>query len=156
MARAVVGDRQLYFIQGEIWQLSVGGEKIYKSVEAAVHKFGGVNTIPLVWHKYYRIQEDWFTEVNWEAMEQAMNTSAVPIRHWIIIKRCARDCGVNVILHQRKEKDHDKCPFCGETETVEHIYLCPNNKVQEVWEKAVDEFAAYLHSIGTDPNILAN
>ena len=126
--------------------------KIYKDIDAAIRNKAGADTIQETWHKYNRIQTDWFYEVDWDSMRKAMKLSPVASRNWII-KRAARDCGANAVRLRRKERQDDLCPFCSKSETVEHIYLCQDPKVQEIWDRAINEFGQYLQSIGTDPNI---
>jgi hypothetical protein len=85
-------------------------------------------------------------------MKDAMKKSPMNIRHWVV-KRCARDCGANAVLFRRKERKDDKCPFCGNIESVIHIYKCPDKRVQDIWEKAIHELEQYLQQLGTDPSI---
>jgi hypothetical protein len=70
------------------------------------------------------------------------------------VKRAARDCGANAVQMRRQERTDDHCPFCQQSESVLHVYRCNDPRVQEVWEKSVDDLHQYLFTIGTDPNII--
>jgi Reverse transcriptase (RNA-dependent DNA polymerase) len=141
------------YLDGEEWHLSFQGKKLFKDVDRSIREITSEAQIQEVWHKYKRVNTTWFQEVNWKAISQAMQKSSISNRQWIL-KRCARDCGAHAILHRRKERTDDKCPFCAQKETIEHVYTCQDLRVQQVWDQSLQELKEYLSDIKTDPNII--
>jgi hypothetical protein len=139
-------------LEGEEWQLYIGQDKVYKDIDKNIRECASIPKIKDTWNKNGRINQNWFHEVNWTAMEKAMRLSNNSIKHWVI-KRSAWDCGAHAILLRRKERDNDHCPFCGQSETVEHVYQCQDDRVQTVWIEQIQAFELYLKDSGTDPEI---
>jgi hypothetical protein len=81
-----------------------------------------------------------------------MKSSTIQTRHWII-KRAAQDCRANAILMRRKRRDNDKCPLCGQSETVLHVYKCQDKRVKNVWEQCIYELEQVMIENNTDPEI---
>jgi hypothetical protein len=100
----------------ETWHLLVKNQKITANVEKQAH----LEPIRKFWHRKDRVQENAFTTVNW---------SHYQTKHWIT-KRAARNYGANAVLFQRNQRKVDRCPFCGESETVVHVYNCKYQEVQ--------------------------
>ena len=141
------------YLTGETWQLYAGSQKLYKNIDSAIRDYITEQQLPTVWHKYKRVQSDWFEEVDWKAQFNAMKAASTMTRLWIL-KRCARDCGAHAILKWRNERDDDHCPFCMQEETITHVYKCQHNKVQEVWKQSMKELEQYLQELQTAPHII--
>jgi hypothetical protein len=82
-----------------------------------------------------------------------MVASSISTRHWIT-KRAARECGANAIMFQQKQRPNDNCPFCGESESVLHVYKCQDPKVKDVWRKCTYELETDLQHQQTDPDLI--
>jgi actin-related protein len=105
----------------EKWQILYGDDKITDRLEQQIREIAHFEPIRNYWAKKELIQYNTFEVVNWTAIERAMKQSTTQTKHWII-KRAARNCGANAVLCQRRQRKDDKCPFCGESETVMHVY----------------------------------
>jgi hypothetical protein len=81
-----------------------------------------------------------------------MQGSSIQQQHWIS-KRVAGDCGANAILLQRRQKSHEKCPFCSDNETPLHVYQCKHDQVQSLWDAQMEGLRGYLIEAKTDPAI---
>jgi hypothetical protein len=141
------------YLQGEIGQVFTGNNKVYKQIDKNIRNIIAEQIMPAQWHKYKRVQREWFHEVDWRAMKKAMDISSTMIRLWIL-KRCAKDCGAHAILKRRREREDDFCPFCSQEETVEHVYRCQHIKVQELWNLSIAKLEKFLTDLHTDPNII--
>ena len=139
-------------LEGEEWQLYAMQRKIYKDLDITIRDHTSNPKIKETWSNNGRVQQEWFNEVNWRAMDKAMKASSNNTKHWII-KRSARDCGAHAVLMRRRERDNDQCPFCGLSESVEHVYQCQDERVKTVWEVQLQEFETFLLHSGTDPDI---
>jgi hypothetical protein len=139
-------------LSGEQWQLFQGKTKIAEKIEENLQSHISEPMIKEYWDKKQRISKDHFHNVDWNAMKQTMKSSQVAIKHWVI-KRAARDCGSNAVLYRRKQKEHDKCPFCRETETVLHVYKCQHLEVKQVWDNEIQQLQLTLQEADTDPDI---
>jgi hypothetical protein len=100
--------------------------------------------------KMGRVEAEHFDEVAWEPMQKVMKSVSTQTKHWII-KRAANECGTNAILFQRRQRNDDKCSFCGEIETTMHIYKCQHKDVKDLWRKLVYELENDLLQQQTDP-----
>jgi hypothetical protein len=85
-------------------------------------------------------------------MRKVMKTSTSQVRNWIV-KRAAHDCAANAVMFKRKQKDSDRCKFCGAEETVLHVYFCAHEEVTSVWTQGMKEFQKDLIGLQTDPCI---
>ena len=57
-------------------------------------------------------------------------------------------------MKRRNEREDDACPFCGLSESVEHVYKCKDPRVQTIWEDSLQEFSTFLKGTYTDPMII--
>jgi hypothetical protein len=137
----------------EKWQIHGYEGKIIKELPKMLHDHCSRQAVRAVWHRYNRVDCNFFDRVDWNAMARAMKESTIQERHWIS-KRAARDCGSNYVRMKRKEKLTDDCPFCGQSETVVHVMKCLSTEQQQVWSHAIREFKDWLENYPTDPAII--
>jgi hypothetical protein len=105
------------------------------------------------WDKKNRVNGQYFDTVAWDAINMEMKSPNKPSRIWIV-KRASGECGANKVLHRRKMKENDQCPFCGQTESAQHVYQCQHNAVQEKWNQLLHKFKGDLQEMSTDPDII--
>jgi ribonuclease HI len=140
-------------IPNEVWQIRLQGKKLFKHIDRQIREYITEPPIKEFWHKRKRIERSEFDQVAWNSMDKVMRNSTIQTRHWTV-KRAAGDCGANAIMFQRKQKDFANCPFCGQPETVEHVYKCQHNTVSEVWERCIWLLEKEMIEYQTDPNII--
>jgi glutaredoxin-related protein len=128
-------------------------KKLVKNIQSSILDHIYQKEIQHYWHHKDRIASDQFEQVNWTAMGQAMKGSTTAKRIWVT-KRAVQECGANAVLFRRKQKETDKCSFCGEIESVLHVYHCTHNAVNTTWRAAIEEFRKDLERFGTDPTII--
>jgi hypothetical protein len=137
----------------EKWQIHGNDGKIIKDLPQMLHDHCSRKAVSDTWHRYKRVDSNFFDTVDWTAMAQAMKEATIQERHWIS-KRAARDCGSNYVRMKRKEKLTDDCPFCGQSETVVHVMKCQSIEQQQVWSHEIFEFSKWLEKYPTDPTII--
>jgi hypothetical protein len=142
-----------YGLQEEQWVLEVEGTKVVKDIDNKLREYIRFPNIAEKWIKSDRISREGIDKVAWEILHQTMKTSTNQTRHWIT-KRAAKDCGTNEVLFKRKQRGDDKCPFCGNTETVLHVYQCQHDEVKNVWGKSIYDMEIALIEQQTDPEII--
>jgi hypothetical protein len=57
------------------------------------------------------------------------------------------------MMHRMKQWSTPACPRCGQDEDAEHVWLCQQTEVQQMWEVAMEEVASWLRIQGTQPEI---
>jgi hypothetical protein len=89
--------RENLMIDGEIWDVHVGERKLVKNIQEAILEYNHKEDI----RQYYkeRINYNYFEQVNWQAIKKAMKSSTPALRNWVV-KRAAKDCGANEVLHK--------------------------------------------------------
>ncbi len=140
-------------LPGEKWQLTVNERKLYKNIRTSIYNEISYATVTPYWIRKNRLSEEGASLVNWEALGDAMQEAPQQQRRWIT-KRAARECGANAVLFQRKAKDHDRCPFCQQSETVAHVIMCKDTRAQAQWDFSLREFKTWLEQQQTDPVIV--
>jgi hypothetical protein len=137
----------------EQWHLRIENHKVVKNIESTLHEFISKQEIKQYWDRKGRVSANYFEQVSWSAIEKAMKFSNIQTKHWIT-KRAAGDCGANAILFRRQQRQDDKCPFCGEQETVLHVYQCNQEFVQQKWDVLMKKFKTELKEVRTSPIII--
>jgi ribonuclease HI len=90
----------------EKWQIHVDGRKIHKDLEKEIREHISVPDIREYWDHKKRVTKEQFHNVSWNSLQKVMKALTTQTKHWII-KRAARDCGANAVLHRRRQKAHD-------------------------------------------------
>jgi hypothetical protein len=142
-----------YSLPQEKWQIYIGSQKIHKDLEAQLRDYTCGSSMKAFLAKHNKVPFHAFDYVNWEAVDSAMKSSTLANRIWIT-KRVANDCGSNAILFQRKQRPNDECPFCKQSETVLHVYLCTHEEVQRKWDSEMDKLRIEMQIAQTSPIII--
>jgi hypothetical protein len=144
-----------YALPYETWKIYIGKTKIYKDLEKQVREHSRVYATRQFLDRREKVKNQSFGDVNWEAIDKTMQTSALSTRIWIT-KRVANDCGANAILFQRKQRANDACPFCQQPEYPLHVYKCHNVEVERKWHEELENFKKDLQSANTNPLVIDN
>jgi hypothetical protein len=109
----------------EVWQIRLRGEKLFH-LDKQIQEYIAATPI---WHKQKCIDQSEFYKLALNSMNKEMKNSTIQTRHWTV----KREAGI--VEFQRKQKD--RCPFCGHTEMVKHVYKCQDIKVLDGWEQCI-------------------
>jgi ribonuclease HI len=131
-------------LEGEKWQVLINDKKVHKHLQTQIYEHLSSTTIFPYWVKKERFSVEGATKINWDALGTAMRQSTPRQRQWLT-KRASRECGANYVLHKRNMKNTDKCPLCGEVETVLHIICCRDERAKQQWDMAVQDFSYVLN-----------
>jgi hypothetical protein len=129
--------------------------KVHKNLQTQLYDQLSRTTLLPFWIKKERFSSQGTQQINWDALGAAMRQITPQQRQWIT-KRASRECGANYVLYKRKHKDTDKCPLCGEVETVLHIICCRDARATQQWDMSVQDFKVWLTQYNTDPTIITH
>ena len=106
-----------------------------------------VHTPPLMnyWEKKKKFGDLDHRAVSWKVLGTALSEVNWKRRHWVI-KHTSGVCAVGVQMLRRKEWKHSRCPRCGEDqESTTHVWVCPDPRAGELWNKEMQGFQTWLH-----------
>jgi hypothetical protein len=150
---ATVGEMAQYMLPHEEWQIYLDRQKVYSNVESQIREYCSIETIKMFWNKKEKVNENGFVNVDWRALELAMKNEKISTKQWVV-KRAAKECGTNMILFQRKQRQNDECPFCRSSETPPHVYKCQHEEVAKKWNECMNDCRQGLINDSTDPIII--
>jgi hypothetical protein len=92
-------------------------------------------------------------DVDWEACGQAMASSSLTTRHWIV-KHTSGMCGTGKMMKLWKQRSSSKCPRCeAPVEDAAHVWRCPQPEAKAVWEQSIDGLREWMTKQKTHPAI---
>lgn len=71
-----------------------------------------------------------------------------------MIKIASGHVSVAYKLKQKKRRQNNMCPYCGEKETVDHLFRCNSELVKEKWDKSIGTIKAKAIKIKTKITII--
>ena len=94
-----------------------------------------------------------FDCIDWHAASRAMAVSSLMFHLWTA-KHIHGWCAVGKCMKQWQFWDSSMCPCCQVTEeSPQHVALCWDACMQEVWEEKIASFTAWLEDVQTSPDI---
>jgi ribonuclease HI len=136
--------------------LYAGPNKLCKHIDSALYDFYSQPTMLRYWTKQrgYSNQTT-FSDVAWPAIHAAGTEIPLQKRRWIT-KHATGLCGVNACLFKWKQRDDDKCPRCGLTETSTHVWKCNGMESLTIWTTALANLSDWMLSVHTSPEIITS
>ncbi len=90
--------------------------------------------------------------VDWGANEQALWGSSITQHHWLT-KQVSGMCGVGKVMKLWRKQEMDRCPRCGEKETVEHVLELKEESVVQQFQDLVKKLDKWMVWRDTAPEV---
>jgi hypothetical protein len=94
-----------------------------------------------------------FQNVAWHAINDAGKEIPLHELRWIT-KHATGICGVNTQLFKWKQRQDDKCPRCGLSETSTHVWQCKGLDSAQLWTKSLAALSVWMETVNTSPEII--
>jgi Reverse transcriptase (RNA-dependent DNA polymerase) len=141
---------QCSILPNERWQVATSINKLCRDFDEGIYDFISHQTMKSYWTHNHDDTNRHFDSVDWDGIHTAIKQLPVHRQHWIS-KHVVGECGVNVVMLQRKEKKSDACKRCGDVETTTHVWKCKHVEAEQIWHKALVDLEQFLVQNNTDP-----
>jgi hypothetical protein len=132
-----------------LWNVQVNNQVITSDLQQTVYKHCASQLGKKYWEK--KLDHN-LGVIDWSATALAMSEITKTRQQWIS-KHSSGFCGVGKMMHRMKQWSTPACPRCGQAEDAEHVWVCQQTEVQQMWEAAMEEVASWLRIQGTQPEI---
>jgi hypothetical protein len=137
-------------IAGEPWVLWSNDVKLINDMGSKLYEILHSKAIEEYWIKKRKITEHGAYSIHWEAIEKAMKEVTLAKRT-LITKHVTGMCGVSMKLWG--ERDTDACPRCGAPEDASHVWTCPQEQANDVWNLSLRKLNDLMIEVGTSPEL---
>jgi hypothetical protein len=138
-------------IQGEPWRTITKGTKISSNLRDELRVACTMPAAMSYWGSKKRFGKAGIQCIDWEAFGAAMAATPANRQKWVS-KTISGFCATGRMMHRRKERESDACPRCGESEDMEHVWLCKHDTAA-IWEKSLDALEQWLLIHRTHPEM---
>lgn len=96
----------------------------------------------------YKWSNETYNDIAWEAIRPTLNAMSLE-KQIVMTKMMFQWIDTGERRKIIEENTSDTCPYCSETETYQHVFKCPNNKMMNIWS----EIRTFLTELKTSPLI---
>lgn len=139
-------------LPNEKWHLATTTDKLCRHLDERIYEYISRENMSSYWTFNHDDRDRRFEEVDWEGIEVAMRQLPIHRQHWIS-KHVVGECGVNVVLVKRREKNSDACKRCGKIETTTHVWKCRHEEAEQIWIKSLQKLETFMENNNTDPQL---
>ena len=134
----------------EKWSLWIEGKKLSTVEKKKIYAFVYSDKTRTYWHRKSSLTPALITSINWDACTAAMSSLPFGKKRWLI-KHATGWCGVGRRELLRENQDHDECPRCGESESVQHVVECKGTGADVTFALTVQKLDIGLTGLDTAP-----
>ena len=135
---------------GEHWSLWDEDIKICKDpIGYITAKVEGVPCIAY-WEKRGKFGSGVSSQIDWLATAKLMQELPGNRARWLT-KHCADQCGTGKQMVRYQRRLSATCPMCPADEDASHVWTCPSQHTQALWDSTLVSLETWLKEQDTDP-----
>jgi exonuclease III len=133
-------------------QLRIGEEEVTDNYAKKIQLHSAKQRSKDAGIRLNRFTEETYSMINHEALAKAMLSMTIP-RQIFVTKWISKQLPVGLNLIRRKQRIHNKCPYCMQEEDTEHLWKCQNEDAIKVFLELLEGLEEELINMKTDHTI---